>query len=92
MTKATKGLTVLCILLLAISIGCCVSVAKLGKVVETQEDTIEDLQIENNKLNHQLDNLTSAEITLDILQSKIDNAEKQLQEVQNQINSSETAK
>lgn len=91
MSKTVKGLTALCVVLLIVTVGCCVSVSKLGKVVDEQESTITELQSENDKLNNQLDNLTSAQITLDILQSKIDKAEKQLQEVQSQTNSSETA-
>ena len=91
MSKTVKGLTALCVVLLIVTISCCVSVSKFGKVVDEQKSTIIELQSENNKLNNQLDNLTSAQITLDILQSKIDKAEKQLQEAQSQTNSSETA-
>lgn len=91
MSKTVKGLTALCVVLLIVAVSCCVSVSKLGKVVDEQESTITELQSENNKLNNHLDNLTSAQITLDILQSKIDKAEKQLQEAQSQTNSSETA-
>lgn len=91
MSKTVKGLTALCVALLIVTVSCCVSVSKLGKVVDEQESTITELQSENNKLNNHLDNLTSAQITLDILQSKIDKAEKQLQEAQSQTNSSETA-
>lgn len=91
MSKTVKGLTALCVVLLIVTVSCCVSVSKLGKVVDEQESTITELQSENNKLNNHLDNLTSAQITLDILQSKIDKAEKQLQEAQSQTNSSETA-
>ena len=91
MSKTVKGMTALCVVLLIVTVSCCVSVSKLGKVVDEQESTITELQSENNKLNNHLDNLTSAQITLDILQSKIDKAEKQLQEAQSQTNSSETA-
>lgn len=92
MTKVTKGLIGLCVVLSVTTVGCVVSVSKMAKIVNDQENTIEDLQSENDRLAHQLDNLTSAQITLDILQSKINRADQDLQEKQKQLESAETAK